>query len=243
MRRFCKNARQFKGEAGTVVVLHTYLRRLDVHLVMPGASLDAKSRRWRTKTGYLFNHRALAKAFRGKLLAALKAAGLSLPSPLPQKWVVDCKSVGNGDKALVYLGRYLYRGIIREADLLSCDEDCNGKVSFRYQDSRCGETKVRTLPDTDFLHMLHQHVLPKGRQPPRRLQRRDAKIFRRKPNLHETFMICGYPICDGLTFGQKGKMRCLISSACNSGVLARVPACRAIESEKHGVIKIADPIW
>ena len=229
MRRFCKNARQFKGEAGTVVVLHTYLRRLDVHLVMPGASLDARFRRW--PSHFAAN------------CSPLNEAGLTLPSRLPQHCVVDCISVGNGDKALVYLGRYLYRGIIREADLLSCDEDCNGKVSFRYQDSRCGETKVRTLPDTDFLHMLHQHVLPKGRQPPRRLQRRDAKIFRRKPNLHETFMICGYPICDGLTFGQKGKMRCLISSACNSGVLARVPACRAIESEKHGVIKIADPIW
>jgi len=37
---------------------------------------------------------------------------------LPGKWVVDCKRVGNGEKALVYLGRYLYRGVIREADLL-----------------------------------------------------------------------------------------------------------------------------
>jgi hypothetical protein len=26
--------------------------------------------------------------------------------------VVDCKSVGSGDKALIYLGQYLYRGVI-----------------------------------------------------------------------------------------------------------------------------------
>ena len=166
VQSFCRNDRQLKGEAGAVAVLHTHSRRLDlhphVHLVMPGASLDAKSRRWRTKTGYLFNHRALAKAFRGKLLAALKAAGLSLPSPLPQKWVVDCKSVGNGDKALVYLGRYLYRGVLREADILSCDPDGNGQVSFRYRDSRSGKMQVRTLPGADFLHLLLQHVLPKG---------------------------------------------------------------------------------
>lgn len=167
VQSFCRNDRQLKGEAGAVAVLHTHSRRLDlhphVHLVMPGASLDAKSRRWRTKTGYLFNHRALAKAFRGKLLAALKAAGLSLPSPLPlQKWVVDCKSVGNGDKALVYLGRYLYRGVLREADILACDPDGNGQVSFRYRDSRSGKMQVRTLPGADFLHLLLQHVLPKG---------------------------------------------------------------------------------
>lgn len=166
VQTFCRNDRQLKGEAGAVAVLHTHSRRLDlhphVHLVMPGASLDARSRRWRTKTGYLFNHKALAKVFRGKLLAALKHEGLTLPARLPQTWVVDCKSVGNGDKALVYLGRYLYRGVIREADILSCDHDHSGQVSFRYRDSQSGETRIRTLPGADFLHLLLQHVLPKG---------------------------------------------------------------------------------
>jgi hypothetical protein len=101
----------------------------------------------------------LAKVFRGKLLAALKQAGLTLPSQLPKKWVADCKSVGNGEKALVYLGRYLYRGVLRESDILSCE---NGQVSFRYRDSQSGETKVRTLPGADFLRLILQHVLPKG---------------------------------------------------------------------------------
>jgi len=97
--------------------------------------------------------------FRGKLLAALKQEGLTLPSLLPKKWVADCKSVGNGEQALIYLGRYLYRGVIRETDLLSCE---NGQVSFRYRDSQSGEIKVRTLPGADFLRLILQHVLPKG---------------------------------------------------------------------------------
>jgi hypothetical protein len=126
---------------------------------MPAATLDPKTRRWRTKTGYLFNHQALAKVFRGKLLAALKQEGLSLPAQLPKKWVADCKSVGNGEKALIYLGRYLYRGVLRESDILSCE---NGQVSFRYRDSQSGEMKVRTLPGADFLRLILQHVLPKG---------------------------------------------------------------------------------
>ena len=163
VQSFCRNDRQLKSEAGAVAVLHTHSRRLDlhphVHLIMPGASLDARTRRWRTKRGYLFNHQALAKVFRGKLLAALKQAGLALPAQLPTKWVVDCKSVGNGDKALLYLGRYLYRGVIRESDILSCD---NGQVSFHYRDSQSGTLKVRTLPAVDFLHLILQHVLPKG---------------------------------------------------------------------------------
>ncbi|MCW5616767.1 MAG: transposase [Rhodocyclaceae bacterium] len=166
VQAFCRSDRQLKGEAGAVAVLHTHSRRLDlhphVHLVMPGASLDARSRRWRIKTGYLFSHKALAKVFRGKLLAALKQAGLHPPGQLPGRWVVDCKSVGSGEKALLYLGRYLYRGVIREADILACDQDGNGQVSFRYRDSQSGKTKVRTLPGADFLRLILQHVLPKG---------------------------------------------------------------------------------
>lgn len=166
VQRFCRNDRHLQGEAGAVAVLHTHSRRLElhphVHLVVPGASLDPRSRRWRTKTGYLFNHKALAKAFRGALLGALQREGLILPTRVPPKWVVDCKRVGNGDKALVYLGRYLYRGVIREADIVACDEDGSGQVSFRYRDGQSGETKLRTLPGADFLHLLLQHVLPKG---------------------------------------------------------------------------------
>ena len=163
VQAFCRNDRQLKGEAGAVAVLHTHSRRLDlhphVHLAMPAATLDPRQRRWRTKTGYLFNHQALAKVFRAKLLAALKQEGLVLPGQLPAKWVVDCKSVGDGEKALVYLGRYLYRGVIRESDILSCE---NGQVSFRYRDSKSGETKVRTMRGADFLRLILQHVLPKG---------------------------------------------------------------------------------
>jgi len=46
-------------------------------------------------------------------LSAIKAAGLELPGHAKQ-WIVDCKSVGSGEKAWVYLGRYLYRGVIRD---------------------------------------------------------------------------------------------------------------------------------
>ena len=96
---------------------------------MPAAALDEGRKLWRTKCAkasnglrqdkpYLFNHKALAKVFRGKLLAAVRQAGLPLPARLPEQWVVDCKCVGSGEKALVYLGRYLYRGVIQEKDIL-----------------------------------------------------------------------------------------------------------------------------
>ena len=156
-------------QPGAVGVLHTHSRRLEfhphVHLAMPGAAFDAKHGLWRslrkTKAGgdFLFNHKALAAVFRGKLLAALNAQGLTAPVCLPQRWVVDCKSVGNGEKALVYLGRYLYRGVIQERDILRCADD---QVTFRYRDSGTGRNTTRTVSGTHFLWLVLQHVLPRG---------------------------------------------------------------------------------
>jgi len=146
-------------------VLHTHSRRLafhpHVHCVVPAAALDAEKRLWRTQTGrrYLFNHNALAKVFRAKLLDALSEAGLTLPRCHPRRWVVDCTHVGSGEKALVYLGRYLYRGVLQEKDILACD---HGQVTFRYRNSQTRRTETRTLSGTAFLWLLLQHVLPKG---------------------------------------------------------------------------------
>ena len=169
VRTFSQNDRQLKGTPGAIAVLHTHTRRLDyhphVHLVMPAAAVDAGHKRWRTKRrgkgkgGYLFNHKALAKVFRAKLLAGIEAAGLALPGRYPKEWVVDCKSVGSGEKALVYLGRYLYRGVIREQDIVACHQ---GQVTFRYRNAKTGKMERRTVPGAEFLWLVLQHVLPKG---------------------------------------------------------------------------------
>jgi hypothetical protein len=169
VRTFSQNHRQLQGSPGAVAVLHTHSRKLDfhphVHLAMPAAALDLDKRLWRTlrKTskgnGYLFNHKALAKVFRAKFLAAVMELGLPLPPDLPHKWVVDCKSVGNGEKALIYLGRYLYRGVIQERDILRCE---NGQVTYRWVDSKTKKPMQRTVSGVEFLRLVLQHVLPRG---------------------------------------------------------------------------------
>ncbi len=185
LKTFAQNDPQLQGQTGAVSVLHTHSRRLDyhphVHVVMPAAAIDADERLWRTKTGkanksYLFNHKALAKVFRAKLLTAIRQEGLELPPcydpqgggkcrnrkervSVPKTWVVDAKSVGSGDKALVYLGRYLYKGVIQEKDIVACRD---GLVTFRYQASKTKRMQTRTLPGVKFLRLILQHVLPKG---------------------------------------------------------------------------------
>jgi hypothetical protein len=167
LREFAANDRRLQGTPGAIAVLHTHSRRLDfhphVHLVVPAGVLDRKRRLWRHKGGgkakpYLFNHKALAKVFRGKLLDQLRQAGL-VAVKAAKKWVVNVKHVGDGHKALTYLGRYLYRGVIAERDILRCE---NGEVTFRYRDARTKAYKTRTLSGVDFLRLLLRHVLPKG---------------------------------------------------------------------------------
>jgi len=161
---FSQNDKRLRGTTGAVTVLHTHNRRLDfhphVHLVMPAVAFDAKQRLWRSKdSGFLFGHKALAKVFRAKMLDGIKQAGLKLPEQYPEEWVVHCKAVGSGQKALVYLGRYLYRGVLPEKNIVS---NRNGNVTFRYQNSETRKMETRTLSGVGFLRKILLHILPKG---------------------------------------------------------------------------------
>ncbi len=164
LQTFTQNDKKLRGAAGFTTVLHTNSRRLDfhphIHVVMPGASINKKDKAWRSKSGkYLFSHKALAKVFRAKMLKAIVDHKLKLPDSCPNKWVVDCKNVGRGDKALIYLGRYLYKGPIQEKDILKCE---NGMVTFRYKNSKTKRYQTRTVTGEYFLWLILQHVLPKG---------------------------------------------------------------------------------
>ncbi len=166
---FGQNHRQLRGQTGAVAVLHTHSRRLafhpHVHLAMPVAALDPDGSVWRTlrggakRGGYLFCHKALAQVFRARFLAAVRALGLQPPDTMPEKWVVDCKAVGSGHKVMVYLGRYLYRGVVQERDILRCEGD---RVTYRWRDSKTRAMQTRTVSGVEFLRLVLQHVLPKG---------------------------------------------------------------------------------
>ena len=166
---FGHNHRQLRGQMGAVAVLHTHSRQLalhpHVHLAMPAAALDPHDSVWRTlrggakRAGFLVSHKALAQVFRARFLAAVRALGLQPPQTMPEKWMVHCKAVGSGRKAMVYLGRYLYRGVIQERDILRCEGD---RVTYRWRDSKTRAMQLRTVSGVEFLRLVLQHVLPKG---------------------------------------------------------------------------------
>ena len=57
------------------------------------------------------------------------------------------------------LGRYLYRGVIQERDIIAC---ANGQVTYRWRDSKSKQMTTRSVSGAEFLRLLMQHVLPKG---------------------------------------------------------------------------------
>lgn len=214
LRTFSQNDKRLQGMPGITAVLHTHSRRLDyhphVHVVMPAGAVNLKQRLWRSKSGkgkrpYLFNHKAVAKVFRAKMLEGLKQAGLTLPAQHPEQWVVDCKPVGTGEKAIIYLGRYLYRGVIREKDILACQD---GNVTFRYKESKAGTTQYRTVPGATFLWLLLQHVLPKNFRRARNYGFMHPNSKRLIQFLHYLFKLYPIPILEALSKRPQFICRC-----------------------------------
>lgn len=164
LQSFSQKDKNLEGMPGVIAVLHTNNRKLDyhphIHVIMPMAAFNKTQRLWREKRGkYLFSHKALATVFRAKMLAGITALGLPLPQKYPKKWVVDCQPPKEAKKGIVYLGRYLYRGVIQEKDILSVKD---GHVTFRYQNGQTKKMQTHIVTGAHFLWLLVQHVLPKG---------------------------------------------------------------------------------
>ena len=164
LKDFGLNPDNLGADIGMTGILHTHSRRLDFHphchFIVPGGGFNLLRRQWKKMKGkYLFNEFALAKVFRARCLEAFNQAGLTIPTGVPKKWVVDCQHVGHGKSALKYLSRYLYRGVISENNIVSCQD---GHVTFKYTESKSGKIQYRTLKGEDFCWLVLQHVLPKG---------------------------------------------------------------------------------
>lgn len=99
----------------------------------------------------------LSRVYRAKWFEGLRLLGVEIMTALPSEWVVHCKAVGRGDKALAYLGRYLYRGVLPEKNIL---KDQDGSVTFKTIDNE-GTEIIQTIPGAEFLWLLLRHVLPK----------------------------------------------------------------------------------
>lgn len=182
LTEFAANPRWLGGTAAFSLVLHTWKqdlgRHVHIHALVPGGALKANGGWVAAKRGFLFPIEALSEVFRGKFVAALKAARqggkLRAEAPLEEAawgalvtrlydhdWVVYAKqSLGGPEQVLDYLGRYTHRVAVSNERILSMDAHT---VRLRVRDSAHGNRK-RTLhvPAQTFIERFFLHVLPKG---------------------------------------------------------------------------------
>jgi len=149
-------------------ILHTWGRQIQyhphIHYVVAGGGLSSERDRWIPPRGddFLVHVRALSALFKGKFRAEL--ANCALPESVPEAvwkkdWVVHCKSVGNGQRVLTYLGAYVFRVGISNARIT----DYDGKtVTFKYYKVGSRRPRHCTLAVLEFMRRYLQHVLPKG---------------------------------------------------------------------------------
>lgn len=167
-------------QLGISAVLHTWTRKLHFHphlhcVVTAGGLANEGSSRWiHSNRDYLFPVSVMAKLFRGKYLAGLRAlydagelnlsgrcADLADPeafrilidSLYRKNWVVYCKPPFGGAKGVFdYLGRYTHRTGISNHRLIDVTES---KVTFHTKDNQ----RETVAPD-EFIRRFLLHVLP-----------------------------------------------------------------------------------
>jgi hypothetical protein len=186
---------------GALMVLHTWGQKLEhhphVHCVVPGGGLAVPSRtsgttaagpgdqapRWVScRPNWLLPVPVLRRVFRGKYLAALRAAhqagrlqfaGSTLPLESPaawgtliralyqKEWVVYAKEpFGGPEQVLKYLTGYTHRVALSNHRLVKLQDD---QVTFTWKDYADGcRRKEMTLEAVEFVRRFALHIIPKG---------------------------------------------------------------------------------
>jgi hypothetical protein len=186
---------------GVLMVLHTWGQKLEhhphVHCVVPGGGLaiPAKSSgstatvpgdqvlRWVScRPNWFLPVRVLGRVFRGKYLAALRAAyqagqlqfaGSTLPLASPAAWATSIRALyqkdwvvyakepfGGPEQVLKYLTGYTHRVALSNHRLVKLED---GRVTFIWKDYADGcRRKEMTLDAVEFVRRFALHIIPKG---------------------------------------------------------------------------------
>ncbi len=167
MQKLARDPKFVGGQLGFFGVLQTWARDLayhpHLHFIVAGGGLSDDGNTWRPTHGkFLVPVPALSKIFRAKFRDALKKKKPELFPEVPPEiwkkdWVIDCRPVGSGERALKYLAPYIFRVAISNRRLLKLE---NGNVTFQYRDGETKQFKTRTVAAEEFIRRFLQHVLP-----------------------------------------------------------------------------------
>ncbi len=176
------------AQTGVIAVLHTWGQTLclhpHAHCLVLGGGLSPDRTCWvSARPDFFLPVKVLSAVFRGKFLAALRAAFASgqlrlssrrtnrrgantrferlVSASVRTDWVVHIKRPFAGPEVVLkYLARYTHRVAISNSRLLDFED---GFVRFRYKDYAHGNRKrVMRLRASEFVRRFLLHVLPAG---------------------------------------------------------------------------------
>jgi len=167
LKTLAKDKKYLGAEIGMIGILHSWTRALiyhpHVHYLIPGGGITEKGKKVRfSDDKFLMHVKPLSKIFKAKLRDSLKKEAPDIfnkikPNVWSCNWVVHIKPVGSGEKALEYMGRYLFRVAISNNRIIKLH---NAKVTFRYTDYKSGKNRMVTVDVMEFIRRFLQHVLP-----------------------------------------------------------------------------------
>jgi hypothetical protein len=186
LRTIAADQKHLGAEIGFLSVLHTWGQDLrhhpHVHCVVPGGGLRPGGSWVACRPGFFLPVRVLSAMFRGKFVAALRAAfernelrfqgslaplrdpatfAACLDRVMAKRWVVYSKPpFGGPEQVLKYLARYTHRTAIGNRRIVDVDATT---VKFLWRDRANGNRpRTMALPGVEFLRRFLQHVLPRG---------------------------------------------------------------------------------
>lgn len=159
-------AKTFHAEInGFTAILHTWGQQMQfhphIHLIVPGAGLNAKGKVVCVKKpDYLVKDELLRGAFRQHFRRLLDRRKWQVDRAVWKKdWGVHIQPAGSGDHAIRYLGAYVARSVINDRRIVAISENT---VTFLWKDRDEKRFKPKTVPGTEFAKRYVRHVLPHG---------------------------------------------------------------------------------
>jgi len=183
-----RDTKHMGADTGLITVLHTWGQNMmghpHLHCIMPAGGLSFDKQHWvhpGKKKNFFIHVKAISRKFRGKYLDLLKTAyhnqelrfygSLSsvagkgnfhsfCANLFAKEWVVNIQApLGNPEKVLEYLSRYVFRIAITDRRIIEVKD---GKVLFHWKDYRTGLFREMELDIDEFIRRYLLHVLPQG---------------------------------------------------------------------------------
>ena len=153
--------------AGFLGVLHTWGRDLcyhpHIHFIVAAGGLSKDKKEWKScKPKYLIPVNAASEIFRAKFYDEIDQAGLGdkIDRSVRYKgWNVNIESKGDGENALNYLAKYVFKVGISDSRIVCHDDK---KVVVRVKRSDTGVVENVKFKHLEFIRRFLQHVLPDG---------------------------------------------------------------------------------